>query len=139
MTSGLLAASINRYLASGVREKVAGTATGHFETPRSDSSRYAVCRFGLPRTFRSNPAIIDCVNHLARMHLLVDAAAGRLNPAYVKRMINEEAILQVAFPEYRSRLYCEYIFSDPHNLSRFFQGSNAPWLARRSMDRVQLT
>ena len=29
------------------------------------------------------PAMIDYVNHLARMHLLVDAAAGRLNPAYV--------------------------------------------------------
>jgi hypothetical protein len=28
------------------------------------------------------PAMIDYVNHLARMHLLVDAAAGRLNPAY---------------------------------------------------------
>jgi hypothetical protein len=92
-----------------------------------------------PALFVGIPAIIDCVNHLARMHLLVDAAAGRLNPAYVRRMINEEAILQAAFPEYRSRLYCEYIFSDPPNLSRFFQGSNAPWLARRSMDRVQLT
>jgi hypothetical protein len=92
-----------------------------------------------PVLFVRIPAMIDYVNHLARMHLLVDAAAGRLNPAYVRRMINEEAILQAAFPEYRSRLYCEYIFSDPHNLSRFFQGSNAPWLARRSMDRVQLT
>src|SRR5258705_10194476 len=29
------------------------------------------------------PAMIDYVNHLARMHVLVDAAAGRLNPAYV--------------------------------------------------------
>lgn len=29
------------------------------------------------------PAMVDYVNHLARMHLLVDAAAGRLNPAYV--------------------------------------------------------
>jgi hypothetical protein len=29
------------------------------------------------------PAMIDYVNHLARMHLLVDAAAGRLNPVYV--------------------------------------------------------
>jgi hypothetical protein len=28
------------------------------------------------------PAMIDYVNHLARMHLLVDAAAGRPNPAY---------------------------------------------------------
>lgn len=28
------------------------------------------------------PAMIDYVNHLARMHLLVDAAAGRANPAY---------------------------------------------------------
>src|SRR5205085_8498391 len=28
------------------------------------------------------PAMVDYVNHLARMHLLVDAAAGRLNPAY---------------------------------------------------------
>jgi hypothetical protein len=29
------------------------------------------------------PAMIDYVNHLARMHVLVDAAAGRSNPAYV--------------------------------------------------------
>src|SRR5258705_11715355 len=29
------------------------------------------------------PAMLDYVNHLARMHVLVDAAAGRLNPAYV--------------------------------------------------------
>src|SRR2546423_1648290 len=29
------------------------------------------------------PAMIDYVNHLARMHVLVDAAGGRLNPAYV--------------------------------------------------------
>jgi hypothetical protein len=28
------------------------------------------------------PAMVDYVNHLAEMHLLVDAAAGRLNPAY---------------------------------------------------------
>jgi hypothetical protein len=28
------------------------------------------------------PAMIDYVNHLARMHLFVDAAAGRPNPAY---------------------------------------------------------
>ncbi len=28
------------------------------------------------------PAMIDYVNHLARMHLLVDAAAGQANPAY---------------------------------------------------------
>src|SRR6266481_3881648 len=28
------------------------------------------------------PAMIDYVNHLARMHLLVDAATGRPNPAY---------------------------------------------------------
>jgi hypothetical protein len=28
------------------------------------------------------PAMVDYVNHLARMHLLVDAAAGRPNPAY---------------------------------------------------------
>src|SRR6267154_5881938 len=28
------------------------------------------------------PAMIDYVNHLARMHLLVDAAAGLPNPAY---------------------------------------------------------
>src|SRR6266436_4252189 len=28
------------------------------------------------------PAMIDYVNHLARMHLIVDAAAGRPNPAY---------------------------------------------------------
>src|SRR5712671_7321538 len=28
------------------------------------------------------PAMIDYVNHVARMHLLVDAAAGRPNPAY---------------------------------------------------------
>ena len=28
------------------------------------------------------PAMIDYVNHLARMHLLVDAAAGHANPAY---------------------------------------------------------
>jgi hypothetical protein len=28
------------------------------------------------------PAMIDYVNHLARMHLLVDAAGGRPNPAY---------------------------------------------------------
>src|SRR5258706_5413997 len=28
------------------------------------------------------PAMIDYVNHLARMHLLVDAAEGRPNPAY---------------------------------------------------------
>jgi hypothetical protein len=29
------------------------------------------------------PAMIDYVNHLARMHVLFDAAAGRSNPAYV--------------------------------------------------------
>src|SRR5437764_4437495 len=29
------------------------------------------------------PAMIDYVNHLARMHVLVDAADGRSNPAYV--------------------------------------------------------
>src|SRR5260370_4907144 len=28
------------------------------------------------------PAMVDYVNHVARMHLLVDAAAGRPNPAY---------------------------------------------------------
>src|SRR5258708_6428057 len=28
------------------------------------------------------PAMVDYVNPLARMHLLVDAAAGRPNPAY---------------------------------------------------------
>src|SRR6266404_6082344 len=28
------------------------------------------------------PAMVDYVNHLARMHLIVDAAAGRPNPAY---------------------------------------------------------
>src|SRR6266436_8240261 len=28
------------------------------------------------------PAMVDYVNHLAEMHLLVDAAAGRPNPAY---------------------------------------------------------
>jgi len=36
-----------------------------------------------PVLFVRIPAMIDYVNHLARMHLLVDAAAGRLNPAYV--------------------------------------------------------
>jgi hypothetical protein len=28
------------------------------------------------------PAMVDYVNHLARMHLLVDASLGRINPAY---------------------------------------------------------
>src|SRR5215831_172599 len=35
-----------------------------------------------PVFFVEIPAMVDYVNHLARMHLLVDAAAGRRNPAY---------------------------------------------------------
>jgi protein-S-isoprenylcysteine O-methyltransferase Ste14 len=42
-----------------------------------------------------------------------------------RRMINEEAILQAAFPEYR--IYAANTsFLIPTNLSQFFQGSNAP-------------
>jgi len=42
-----------------------------------------------------------------------------------RRMINEEAILKVAFPEYRSYA-ANTSFLFPTKLSRFFPGSNPP-------------
>src|SRR5438445_2564779 len=58
--------------------------------PRAVSSHQGIILVGLlfvislaPVLLVRIPAMVDYVNHLARMHVLVDAAAGRSNPAYV--------------------------------------------------------
>src|SRR4029453_12859093 len=89
MTSGSFRRDINRYLASNMvyEQKLRGL---HFIMPQAISRHRGLILVGslfvfsvAPVLLVRIPAMIDYVNHLARMHLLVDAAAGRLNPAYV--------------------------------------------------------
>ena len=66
---------------------------------------------------------------VAAMHSLVGLAAVLIAIAVVmaqwRRMINEEAILKLAFPEYRAYA-ANTSFLIPTKLSRFFTGSNLP-------------
>jgi len=59
---------------------------------------------------------------LSPLAVLIGIAAVTLQ---CRRMINEEAILKVAFPEYRAYA-ANTSFLIPIKLSRFFTGSNAP-------------
>src|SRR5260370_33629385 len=88
MTSGSFRRDINRYLASNMvyEQKLRGL---HFIMPQAISRHRGLILVGslfvisvAPVLLVRCPAMIDYVNHLARMHGLVDAAAGRLNPAY---------------------------------------------------------
>src|SRR6266852_2409164 len=89
MNSGSFRRDINRYLASNMvyEQKLRGL---HFIMPQTISRHRGLILVGslfvisvAPVLLVRIPAMIDYVNHLARLHLLVDAAAGRLNPAYV--------------------------------------------------------